>query len=114
MDEALDLFEQIVNSHYFQNIDVMLFLNKRDLFAEKIQHTDPAKWFPDYTGGTNFDAAEAYFKNAFRKRVHNANKEVFMYTTCATDTGNIQFVFDAVQSIILGKEQDEILTAGGI
>eukprot|EP00966_Prymnesium_polylepis_P090226 2089673-Prymnesium_polylepis.1 len=28
LEEALDLFEQIVNSHYFKDIDVMLFLNK--------------------------------------------------------------------------------------
>lgn len=28
LEEALELFEQIVNSHYFKDIDVMLFLNK--------------------------------------------------------------------------------------
>ena len=28
MEEALELFEQIVNSHHFRDIDVMLFLNK--------------------------------------------------------------------------------------
>ena len=34
----------------------MLFLNKRDLFEEKIKTVDPKKWFPDYTGGCNYDA----------------------------------------------------------
>jgi guanine nucleotide-binding protein G(i) subunit alpha len=107
MEEALDLFEQIVNSHYFTDIDVMLFLNKRDLFAEKIQHVDPVQWFPDYKGGKSFDAAELYFKDQFRKRVHDPKKEVYMYTTCATDTCNIQFVFDAIQSMLLQNELND-------
>ena len=41
---------------------------QRDLFAEKIKEVDPVTWFPDYTGGCNYDAAEAYFKKAFRAR----------------------------------------------
>ncbi|KAL3903217.1 MAG: hypothetical protein SGPRY_011766 [Prymnesium sp.] len=68
MQEALELFEQIVNSHYFKDVDVMVFLNKRDLFAEKIKKVDPIKWFPDYKGGCDYDAAEEYFKSSFRAR----------------------------------------------
>ena len=35
--EALDLFEEIVNSKYFIETAMILFLNKRDLLRKKLQ-----------------------------------------------------------------------------
>jgi hypothetical protein len=35
--EALNLFEEICNSRWFRETSMILFLNKRDLFAEKCQ-----------------------------------------------------------------------------
>ena len=99
--EALELFEQIVNSKHFEGIDVILFLNKSDLFAEKIKTVDPVTWFPDYTGGCDYERAEAYFKKAFEKRIADKKKQLYSYTTCATDTQNISVVFSAVQGIIM-------------
>ena len=37
MDEAITLFEQIVNSKWFRETAIILFLNKRDLFETKLQ-----------------------------------------------------------------------------
>ena len=37
MMEALSLFEEICNSKWFKNTAMILFLNKRDIFAEKIK-----------------------------------------------------------------------------
>lgn len=130
MKEALELFTQIVNSHHFAGIDVMLFLNKKDLFAEKIkvrgpsrptrapararaspptpcvratrQTVDPGQWFPEYTGGCDYAKAEAFFKQQFVARVTDKKKEIFTYTTCATDTGNIKAVFDTVTAMFVG------------
>lgn len=90
----------------------MLFLNKRDLFAEKITHADPVKWFPDYTGGCNYENAEAYFKKEFEKRVKKrpdgSLRDTYMYSTCATDTQNIQMTFDAVTQNLFAKVYDKI------
>eukprot|EP00954_Amorphochlora_amoebiformis_P008012 620959-Amorphochlora_amoeboformis.AAC.3 len=35
--EALELFEEVANSRWFQRTSVVLFLNKRDIFQEKIK-----------------------------------------------------------------------------
>lgn len=115
--EALDLFEQIANSHYFASTNIILFLNKKDLFEEKVKKVDPAQWFPDYTGGCNYEAAEAYFRAEFQKRIHKPEeadgkstktsekkRDLYPYTTCATDTGNIKFVFDAMQSLLMAHQ----------
>ena len=103
MHEALELFEQIVNSKHFEGIDVLLFLNKKDLFAQKIATVDPCKWFPDYTGGCDYDKAEEYFKAEFSRRISDRTKTLYTYTTCATDTKNMQVVFVAVEDVTLAK-----------
>ena len=42
-----------------------------------------------------------YFKDLFLKRNKNAEKSVFTHVTCATDTSNVKFVFNAVVAMIL-------------
>ena len=109
LHEALDLFAQIVNSKHFVDADVIIFLNKKDLFYEKIQHVDPGTWFPEYKGGCDAEAAEAFFKEQFRKRVDDQSKLVYMYTTCATDTGNMKTIFNAVTDMFASQ-----MVAGGV
>ena len=50
MTEALSLFCEIANSRFFQNSAIILFLNKRDLFEEKIKFSNITSAFPDYQG----------------------------------------------------------------
>ena len=84
---------------------MILFLNKRDLFEEKIQKVDPVTWFPDYKGGCNYEKAEAYFKKEFEKRIESKSQTLYAYTTCATDTQNIKVVLEAVKDILVSKVQ---------
>lgn len=50
MDESLKLFEEICNSKWFLETAVILFLNKSDIFREKITKTDLSVCFPNYKG----------------------------------------------------------------
>ena len=50
MRESLLLFDEICNSHWFRNTTFILFLNKTDLFKEKIQRVDLKVCFDNYTG----------------------------------------------------------------
>ena len=109
MHEALELFTQIANSKHFADAALMIFFNKKDLFAQKITHVDPIKWFPEYKGGCDAEAAEAFFKEQFRKRVDDQSKLVYMYTTCATDTGNMKTIFNAVTDMFASQ-----MVAGGV
>jgi guanine nucleotide-binding protein subunit alpha len=44
------LFDSICNSSWFTNTSMILFLNKVDIFAQKIQVSQVSKYFPDYKG----------------------------------------------------------------
>ena len=50
MHESLVLFDQIVNSFWFKNTTFILFLNKIDLFKQKIEKVDLKIAFPNYSG----------------------------------------------------------------
>ncbi len=50
MDEALRLFNSILNNKWFLETSVVLFLNKKDLFQEKIKEKPLSECFPDYRG----------------------------------------------------------------
>lgn len=50
MRESMLLFDEICNCRYFKETSIIIFFNKRDLFAEKIKKTDLKVCFPDYTG----------------------------------------------------------------
>ena len=50
MDEALRLFNSILNNKWFLDTSVILFLNKKDLFQEKIKEKPLSECFVDYKG----------------------------------------------------------------
>lgn len=50
MHESLHLFNSICNHRYFATTSIVLFLNKKDVFLEKIKKTHLSICFPDYGG----------------------------------------------------------------
>eukprot|EP01116_Phalansterium_solitarium_P019208 TRINITY_DN52_c2_g1_i2.p1 TRINITY_DN52_c2_g1~~TRINITY_DN52_c2_g1_i2.p1 ORF type:complete len:173 (+),score=56.26 TRINITY_DN52_c2_g1_i2:149-667(+) len=103
MHESLRVFAEMCNSKWFTDTSMILFLNKRDLFEQKIRETDLSVCFEDYKGGKNYNNAIEYITEKFLSQNENPSKQVYVKVTTATDTGNIQVVFDAVKDIILQK-----------
>jgi len=117
MLEALELFGQVCNSEWFSRTDIILFLNKNDLFAEKIKRVNLAVCFPEYTGGLDYEQASTFIKNKFLHLNNPAStlatergvpqqavahtKIIYPHITCATDTQNVKVVFNAAKSSIL-------------
>jgi len=101
MHESITLFEEICNCQWFNGTSVILFLNKSDLFKEKIKKIDLKVCFEEYNGGCNFENAIEFLKQKFIKLNKNQSKVVYVHVTCATDTENIRFVFNSVKDIIL-------------
>merc|ERR1711860_260695 len=48
--ESLKLFDSICNNKWFGDTSIILFLNKKDLFEEKILRSPLTICFPEYTG----------------------------------------------------------------
>lgn len=106
MHEALDLFDEICNSRYFKRTAMILFLNKRDLFYEKIMQVPLTVCFPDYREPNDYEHAAAHIENQFLLR-NKQPKKVFTHLTCATDTNGVQVVFNAVKDIVVSESLNE-------
>lgn len=50
MQESLMLFDTICNCQWFKETSIILFLNKKDIFAEKISKSPITIAFPNYKG----------------------------------------------------------------
>lgn len=50
MIESMKLFDSICNSKWFVETSIILFLNKKDLFQEKIKRSSLTICFPEYRG----------------------------------------------------------------
>jgi len=101
--EALNLFHEITHLNWFVETPFILFLNKIDLFEEKIKHIDPGEWFPSYTGGCNYDKAAEFFKQRFLSKLPHNEKECYTHFVCAVDTNNVHKMFSACSEIIIGQ-----------
>ncbi|XP_032996476.1 guanine nucleotide-binding protein G(t) subunit alpha-1 [Lacerta agilis] len=102
MHESLHLFNSICNHRYFATTSIVLFLNKKDVFQEKIKKAHLSICFPDYDGSNTYEDAGAYIKVQFLElNIRKDVKEIYSHMTCATDTQNVKFVFDAVTDIII-------------
>eukprot|EP00455_Lapot_gusevi_P008767 TRINITY_DN1385_c0_g2_i1.p1 TRINITY_DN1385_c0_g2~~TRINITY_DN1385_c0_g2_i1.p1 ORF type:complete len:158 (+),score=63.37 TRINITY_DN1385_c0_g2_i1:52-525(+) len=101
MIEALNLFDEICNSRWFRDTSMILFLNKRDLFAEKIKKVDLSVCFPEYPGGLDYMAGADFIQGQFETKNKNPKKQVYTHITCATDTDNVRHVFNAAKDIII-------------
>jgi len=107
MHESIKLFSEIVNSKWFLETPLILFLNKSDLLHQKIKDgVKLSDCFPDYTGDHDFDSYEKFITEKFTEVINNKDKTVFKHITCATDTSSVEVVWNAVQNIVLQKALD--------
>ncbi|KAI9353611.1 guanine nucleotide binding protein, alpha subunit, partial [Obelidium mucronatum] len=102
MVEGFKLFDSICNHPLFTKTDMVLFLNKIDLFEEKIKVRPISLFFLDYRGPNEYKDSAKYFV----KRFQNINKfpedkKIYPHLTHATDTRQtkkiLKSVLDSIQ-----------------
>lgn len=114
MTEAISLFNEICNNHTFASSSMILFLNKKDLFAEKINliHIGSQPAFADFTGKMGdadyFERGSKYFLKKFLAQNKNPGREIYHHATCATDSKNVEVVFNSCRDIIMKKNMAEM------
>ena len=103
LDEALLLFEDIAGSKYFEKQYLILFLNKSDLFVEKITRIPLREFFPEYTGPDgDIEAAQSWLRDQFLSRLP-PNRMAYTHITCATSQQSTQQVLAAVKETVISQ-----------
>uniref|UniRef100_A0A915PYU6 Uncharacterized protein n=1 Tax=Setaria digitata TaxID=48799 RepID=A0A915PYU6_9BILA len=101
MVESLRLFESICNSRWFINTSIILFLNKKDLFAEKIKRVSIKIAFPEYNGPQTYEDSVRFIEEKFEALNANPEKTIYIHQTCATDTNQVQIILDSVIDMVI-------------
>ncbi|MCJ1329191.1 hypothetical protein MMC10_005869 [Thelotrema lepadinum] len=102
MHEALMLFESVLSLPWFRKSSIILFLNKMDLFQEKLVDKPIRDYFPDYSGADeDVEAAKAYFAKKFRGLNRTPDREIYVHYTNATDTNLLKITMKSVQDTII-------------
>uniref|UniRef100_A0AAX7TEC8 Adenylate cyclase-inhibiting G alpha protein n=1 Tax=Astatotilapia calliptera TaxID=8154 RepID=A0AAX7TEC8_ASTCA len=98
MHESMKLFDSICNNKWFTH-----------LFEEKITRSPLTICYPEYTGESTYKEAADYIQCQFEDLNKRKDiKDIYTHRTCATDTKNVEFVFDAVTDVIIKINLTEI------
>ncbi|ORY36851.1 guanine nucleotide binding protein, alpha subunit [Rhizoclosmatium globosum] len=84
--ESMNLFSSICNHPLFKKTDLVLFLNKIDLFEEKIQKRPISLYFQDYDGPNTLQESSKYFVKRFMDiNKYPNDKQIYPHLTHATE-----------------------------
>lgn len=104
------LYESIVNTSWFKRSAIILFLNKVDLFKEKLEVSPVRDYFPDFQGANNdFDATCRFFADKFRGLSRNREQEIYIHFTNATDTNLLKVTMQSVQDMIIQNNLNNLI-----
>ncbi|KAI8336111.1 G-alpha protein [Chlamydoabsidia padenii] len=109
LQEAMTLFDSICNSKWFVKTSIILFLNKIDLFSEKLSKSPLSKYFSDFTGGDKYELACQFLLQRFvALNTRATTKQIYTHFTCATDTKQIKFVMAAISDTVAHNALTEV------
>jgi len=108
--ESTDIFELICNNKVLADVSIILFLNKTDLLAEKIVHTNISDSFPSFSGNSRFLTDVQQFEvSLFDCRRKDRSQLLYRHFTTAVDTENILMVFRDIRDTILHQNIRDIM-----
>jgi len=106
--ESLDLFEDVVNLKCFEEAPVILFLNKSDLYEQKMEAgKNLGDFLDDYTGPAgDYDAGIDFIKEEYKKCIYDEEKDFYTHVTNATNTENVRTVWVMTRDIIINSKME--------
>lgn len=123
MSESLNLFQEVCQLKWFEKSGIILFLNKTDLFREKLNYSPYAPAIrkikkaddPEFDGPVcqpdhpSSEIGTPEFENCYLAAMQYSTKlfttrsdgrDVFYHETCATDTESVKVIFKSCRYVI--------------
>ncbi|XP_065109992.1 guanine nucleotide-binding protein subunit alpha-12-like [Paramisgurnus dabryanus] len=110
--ESLNLFKSVLCNRFLRKCTIILFLNKTDLLAEKVQTADIRKNFPEFQGDPHsLEDVQRFLVECFRERITTVDDShsFFYHFTTAVDTENIRIAFDSVKETIFRENVKNLM-----
>ncbi|KAM9769319.1 guanine nucleotide binding protein (G protein) alpha v1 [Menidia menidia] len=111
LQESMKLFSSVCNNVFFRCTSMILFMNKIDLFQDKILHSGRhlRLYLPEFKGADcDVDSAARFLAGAFVSLNKAPERLVYHHFTTATDTSNVQVVFQVVMDTIIKENLEAV------
>ncbi|KAJ8978673.1 hypothetical protein NQ317_019109 [Molorchus minor] len=112
LEESRNIFDTIINNVVFENVSIILFLNKCDLLERKVANPDTnIHWyFPQFSGNSHsLRDVKKFILTMFTEVKRNPDKPLYHHFTTAVDTENIKVVFNSVKDSILHRNLQTLM-----
>ncbi|KAF5650783.1 guanine nucleotide-binding alpha-3 subunit [Fusarium tjaetaba] len=100
--EYLILFDSLVNSKWFTQTPFFVVLSNVSAFRKKIVHSPLSKWFPQYAGGSDGDAALKFMEDQFRE-LAKAEQNLYMGTADIHSAEDVMVAIETMENTSLSK-----------
>ncbi|KAJ5982299.1 hypothetical protein N7451_012399 [Penicillium sp. IBT 35674x] len=102
LQESMRIFDSLVNSKWFNRKPIILFLNKFDLFEQRLSISPFSQHFPNFSGSDkDLHAAAKHVNDRFLDMNRVQGREVFTHYTTATNTNLLKETMKSVESAIV-------------
>ncbi|XP_040579740.1 guanine nucleotide-binding protein G(q) subunit alpha [Lepeophtheirus salmonis] len=108
--ESLNLFSTILRYRWFSEKGIILFLNKKDVFKEKVESgSNVVDYFPEFKGEVkNVKPAMEFFHRKYLDLNPDPKaRTIYVHKTQATDTKNMSVIDSVIHDIIMQKILNE-------
>ncbi|KAF9573257.1 guanine nucleotide-binding protein subunit alpha, partial [Lunasporangiospora selenospora] len=101
LQDCISLFNSIANHKLFETTSFILFLNKIDIFQQKLEAGSlVSAHFPEYQGPNDYVNTTMFFQHRFLTQCKDTAKQVYTHFTHATDTNQMRVIVVAVNAIV--------------
>ncbi|CAH1783763.1 unnamed protein product [Owenia fusiformis] len=98
--DSLITFQDLSTNSFLEKTDFILFLNKEDLFKEKMQTVQLKDTFSEFKGENTPEAGLSFIKQEFM-RLKRSSKQVYTHVTTATNMDVMKTIIRDVLQIIV-------------
>ncbi|TMS34806.1 hypothetical protein L596_002323 [Steinernema carpocapsae] len=112
MKYSMQLFKSIVNNRCFgKKTAMILFMNKIDVFKERLPLFPLTTCFKTYKGANEYEPCAKYISDRFRHVVSqeiSKERPIYIHFTNATDTQNIDRVFESCIDVVFKISMEKV------
>ncbi|KAH7708622.1 guanine nucleotide-binding protein G(i) subunit alpha-2-like protein [Aphelenchoides avenae] len=93
---AVNLFGEIGNNPLFVKASVFLFLNKTDIFEQKLKQVSLKTCFPSYKFKHDYKNASQYVIRKFEEQIVIPNKNIYAHLVCLRKRDDTKTIMDNI------------------
>ncbi|KAH7168250.1 G-protein alpha subunit-domain-containing protein [Fusarium sp. MPI-SDFR-AT-0072] len=107
LHEDFMLFSSLVNSRWFTQTPFFVILSNVSAFRNKILQSPLSKWFPQFKGGSDGDAALKFIKDRFQE-LAKTNQNVYIHVADIHSAEGVIAAIEAMENTSLSQVLKEL------